>query len=122
MVVFAPTSVKNIFNMGFGDLLSDGSIDDTVNSNNGDLNKVLATVIQILMEFTKEYPYAKVAFIGSTATRTALYKRIIKTYYSIFSTEFIISVLVEKSGGYIEINFDPSAKEKCLAFFIKRII
>ena len=49
-VVFAPTPVKNIFNLGFGDLLNDGTIDDTANSNNGDLIKVLATVIQIFYQ------------------------------------------------------------------------
>lgn len=108
--------------MDFGDLLSDGSINDTVNSNNGYLIQVLATVIQILKEFTKEYPYVKVVFTGSTPTRTSLYKRIIKTYYPIFSEEFIISALVEKSGSYAEVEFNPLAQEKYYAFFIRRII
>ena len=121
LVVFAPTPVKNIFNLGFGDLLDDGTIDDTANSNNGDLIKVLATVIQILKEFTREYPYAKVVFSGSTPARTALYRRILKAYYPTFSKEFIISALVEAPTGFCEVPFDHSAKEKYLAFFVQRI-
>ena len=121
LVVFAPTPVRDIFNLGFGDLLDDGTIDDTANSNNGDLVKVLATVIQILKEFTREYPYAKVVFSGSTPTRTALYRRILKVYYPTFSNEFIISALIEGSLGYREVPFDHSANEKYLAFFVQRI-
>jgi hypothetical protein len=48
VVDFVPLGLKNIVNLGFGDLLPDGSVDDTVNSNNGDMAKVLATVIDIL--------------------------------------------------------------------------
>jgi len=35
-VVFTHTGVRNIVNMGFGDVLPDGSIDDKANSNNKD--------------------------------------------------------------------------------------
>jgi hypothetical protein len=35
----------NLYNLGFGDLLPDGKIDDKVTSNNGDIIKVLSTVI-----------------------------------------------------------------------------
>ena len=34
VVQFSPTSAKNILNLSFGDLQPDGSIDDTVNTNN----------------------------------------------------------------------------------------
>jgi hypothetical protein len=120
LVIFAPTPVKNVFNIAFGDLLDNDSIDDTVRSNNGDLIKVLVTIIQILKEFTKEYPYAKVIFSGSTPIGTALYRRIIKTYYIDFTNEFIISALVETKTGYSEVPFDPSSSSHYLAFLIKR--
>ncbi len=41
VVEFSPTSEKNILNLGFGDLLSDGTLDDTANTNNGDIVKCL---------------------------------------------------------------------------------
>jgi hypothetical protein len=41
--------------MGFGDRLPDGSIDDTANSNNGDIVKVLATVIAVLKDLARSF-------------------------------------------------------------------
>jgi hypothetical protein len=61
--------VKNILNLGFGDLLPDGSVNDTSNSINGDIVKVLATIISIIEDFTTEYPDIKVVFAGSTVRR-----------------------------------------------------
>jgi hypothetical protein len=40
VVDFIPLGVRNIMNLGFGDLLPDGTIDDKANSNNGDITKV----------------------------------------------------------------------------------
>jgi len=71
VVEFTPTSV-DLYNLGFGDLLPDGKVNDTINSNNGDIVKVLATVVQIIKDFTKEYPHVKVVFTGSTNERTML--------------------------------------------------
>jgi len=121
VVVFAPTSLNNIFNLGLGDLMDDGTIDDTINSNNGDIIKVLSTVIRILGEFINEHPNAKVSFTGSTPSRTALYKRIIKTYRSSFGNEFIVSSLIEHNNEFKEVPFDHIENEECLGFFIQRI-
>jgi len=41
--------------MGFGDLQPDGSIDDKANSNNGDMIKVLATMVQVLGDFVSKF-------------------------------------------------------------------
>jgi len=57
-------------------LTPDGSIDDTVKSNNGDILKVLATVVQIARIFISQFPNAEIFFIGSTDERTRLYARI----------------------------------------------
>ena len=53
-VEFIPTSNKFILNLGFGDLKPDGTIDDTANSNNGDIIKVMATIIHIVKDFADE--------------------------------------------------------------------
>jgi len=79
VVDFVPLGPGNIMNLAFGDLLPDGTIDDQVNSNNGDIIKVLATVIDILRHFTIQYPKAEIYFEGSTEERTKLYGRIIRT-------------------------------------------
>jgi hypothetical protein len=50
-VDFTPTSIKNLYSLSFGDLLPDGSIDDMADSNNGDILRVLSTVVQIIKDF-----------------------------------------------------------------------
>jgi hypothetical protein len=39
IVDFVPYKIKNVMNLGFGDLLTDGTIDDRITSNNGDNKK-----------------------------------------------------------------------------------
>ena len=83
-VDFSPLGFDNIYNLGFGDLLPDGSFDTEVKSNNGDILKVLTTVVQITRDFTSQFPGIDLFFIGSTAERTKLYARILKMYYNDF--------------------------------------
>lgn len=120
-VIFAPTSYINIFNIGFGDLLEDGKIDDKANSNNGDMIKVLSTIIQILRDFSAEHQLVKVLFAGSTPNRTRFYERILKTYYDVFAKEFDITALIKTTDGYAETKFESNIRQEYFAFFIKRI-
>lgn len=120
IVEFTPLAIKNIYNLGFGDLQADGSIDDKANSNNGDIIKVLSTVIYIIKDFTEENPESKIIFSGSTKERTALYQRIIKTYLDDFRKEFLITALEGPPNSPKETEFDAGCKEPYLAFFVKR--
>lgn len=120
IVEFTPLTIKGIYNLGFGDLQTDGSIDDKANSNNGDIIKVLATVIYIIKDFTEENPEAKIVFSGSTKERTRLYQRIIKTYFNGFRKEFHITALEGPANNPKETVFDAAYKEPYLAFFVKR--
>ena len=120
VVDFVPIGIKNIMNLGFGDLLPDGSVDDKANSNNGDIVKVLVTIVQIVRSLILQYPDAKIVFTGSTAERTKLYERIIKMYYEDFRTEFKISVLLEVKQAYKEEDFEPGMSGSIFAFFVKR--
>jgi len=118
VVDFVPVGVGNIVNLGFGDLLPDGSIDDTSNSNNGDLVKVLATVIDILRHFANQNPNAEVFFNSSTPERTRLYNRIVRTYYSSFSQEFAISGIILVEEQLQAIPFESN--REYLGFLVKR--
>jgi hypothetical protein len=120
VVDFVPLGISNLISMGFGDLLPDGSIDDTATSNNGDITKVLATVIQILKDFLADYPRIEVFFMGSTYERTKLYTRILKTYYPIFNRDFIITALIGSETKNRRVSFDPLADIEYLGFLIKR--
>jgi hypothetical protein len=70
IVDFIPINKGDIVSLGFGDLLPDGSIDDKAISNNGDIVKVLVTVVDILKDFTSLYPSSQVFFVGSPDERT----------------------------------------------------
>jgi hypothetical protein len=121
VVDFGDTGIKNTFNLAFGDLQPDGSVDDMINSNNGDIVKVLATVISILKEFIALHPKANVTFLGSTKERTKLYTRILKTYYSTFSAEFQVLAFVNTDKGIDQVEFDPSGSLEYVLFLIKKI-
>ena len=121
VVDFFPLGIGNILNMGFGDLLPDGSLDDKANSNNGDIVKVLATVIDILRHFTELNPNAEIYFQGSTKERTKLYTRIVKMYYSTFSKEFAIAGVINTLSNINVIPYDPQVDNEYLGFLIKRI-
>lgn len=121
VVIFGSTPIPNFYNLAFGDLAPDGSIDDQIRSNNGDLVKVLATVIHIVKAFLQGHPSATVFFVGSSPNRTALYHRILKTYHQIFSNDFIISALIEHENGFKQTRFDPASNQPYLGFFVKKI-
>jgi hypothetical protein len=121
IAIFSSTPIGNLYNFGFGDRMANGTIDDQAGSNNGDIVKVLATIIEILKTFLHEHPTAKVSFVGSTHNRTALYGRILKTYYEAFAKQFVISGLIVENNFFKEILFTPSSTEEYLSFYIKNL-
>jgi len=121
VVDFIPMPTKNVFNLGFGDLLFNGELDDKANSNNGDIIKVFATVIDILQDFTKMNPSFIIEFQGSTFERTRLYNRIIRTYYQSFSKTYYVVGAIETETGRESVPFDPSTSLVYSVFFVKRL-
>jgi hypothetical protein len=120
-VVFTHTGYMNIVNMGYGDVLPDGSIDDKANSNNGDIVKVLGTIVQIMIDFTNKFPDSEIFFAGSTPERSKLYMRIVRTYYYAFSKIFTTNILEPKGNSFVERAFEPDIDIKFLGFLVKRI-
>jgi hypothetical protein len=70
----------NIYNLGFGDLQEDGSIDDLVVSDNNDTEMVLSTIVRTIFCFFEYRPEKTILFLGSTESRTRLYQIIISKY------------------------------------------
>ncbi len=68
---------ETIFQLSFGDLKNDNTLDFLTVSDNQDMKKVLATVIQTIFKFFELKPDKIIVFIGSTETRTRLYRIII---------------------------------------------
>ncbi len=82
LIKFSETHIEGIFNLGFGDKdKKTGKIDDLKVSNNGDSEKVLATVVSAIYAFTDVYKDAWVYVTGSTPSRTRLYQMGINKYY-----------------------------------------
>jgi hypothetical protein len=73
-ILFQKTNLLEYYNLTLADIQPDGSNDIFSKSNNGDLEKILSTVIQTILVFLVYYPFAKVVFTGSTPSRTRLYQ------------------------------------------------
>jgi hypothetical protein len=75
IIKFCRTDFSGMYNLAFGDKgLTNGEIDDTSVSNNGDARKILATVVDAVCIFSDKYPNAWIYAIGSTQLRTRLYR------------------------------------------------
>jgi hypothetical protein len=75
LVVYSETHLHNFYNLGFGDKDgTTGKIDDEVVTNNGDSDKVLATVASTIYIFMENFPDAMVFATGSSKARTRLYR------------------------------------------------
>ena len=115
-VAFTKTEWNNVYNLAFGDIDDDNDIDDYSVSNNGDRNKILATVASIVEAYTKKYPDRWIIFRGSTTERTRLYRMAVGLYLEELSTKFEIYAFVNE-------NVVPFVKNlKINAFLIKRKI
>jgi len=114
IIAFTATIQPNIYNLGMGDILPDGKlVDDLVVTNNGDRNKVLATVVYALYLYTKRYPDRWVAFKGSTPSRTRLYRMALNLYFTELNKYFhIYSIVDGKTQPF-------SGTQEATVFFIK---
>lgn len=89
LVQFQQMNLTNLCNLAFGDVnLLTGQLDDKVITDNGDSEKVLATVVAAVYAFTGQYPDAWIYATGSTATRTRLYRMGINKYFDIVDEDF----------------------------------
>lgn len=84
-------NLANLYNLAFGDRnIETGGIDDKVISDNGYIEKVLATVVSAVYAFADKYPIVWIYATGSTASRTRLYRLGINKYFNIVSEDFEI--------------------------------
>ncbi|NIG54452.1 hypothetical protein [Chitinophaga sp. Cy-1792] len=113
-ITFKFSKIENVVIMAFGDVNQDGEIDDLSISNNGDRNKVLATICQTIARYLKHYPERMVYFKGSTEERTRLYRMIINNNIKEFEAGHHIWMELD----YKFVPFQPSIK--VFGFAIKR--
>jgi len=91
LIKFSETTLKGFYNLAFGDKnLESGEIDDTVVSNNGDSEQILATVVAAVYSFTEQENDAWVYATGSTKARTRLYRMGISKYFDEVRQDFLV--------------------------------
>ena len=61
---------------------------DITSSNNGDVIKIISTVVAIITMFFDNHPIAKVYFEGNTKSRNNLYQRVFENYLNEFESHY----------------------------------
>lgn len=103
LIQFQETNEPNLYNLAFGDNVGETEIDDLAISNNGDSEKVLATVVSALYAFFDKYPAAFVYATGSTKDRTRLYRMGITKYYHEMIEDFYLYGQIDDEFPIFEI-------------------
>ena len=104
-VRYTETEFLNVWNLGFGDIdPKTGIINDKIISDNGDSEKVLATVAHTCIEFSKHFPEAMIFAVGSTPARTRLYQMGLTRNFNEISELFIIWGLLKEGWEIFEKN------------------
>ena len=112
---FTRLKTRNTYNLAFGILKQDNTIDDEIENNNNDRNTILATVFDIISVFTSRHPDSFVYFSGSSPSRNRLYRMAISVNFR-FLSEFY-HIWGDTTEGKVEL-FQPSRNYN--AFLIKR--
>jgi hypothetical protein len=89
LIEFQKTTEPDTYNLAFGDKHHlTGEIDDLAISDNGDTEKVLATVVSAVYAFLERHPTSYVYAQGSTRARTRLYRMGINRFYVEMKRDF----------------------------------
>jgi hypothetical protein len=100
------------YNLGFGDYDSENNeVSDTAVSDNGDMRKILATVVSTLKTFFQEKPYETVHIEGSDRVRKMYYHKLIVDYSNLIEELYVVK---GRSLGKIE----PFQKGKSYEFIL----
>jgi hypothetical protein len=115
-IIFMPTELADVDVLIFGNIIDDDEIDDFSTNNNGDRNKILATIATAVDIYTQRHPGRMIYFIGSTKERTRLYRMAIGLNLEELARTF--EIFAEPEG---QSDFVPFHKNmKISAFLIKR--
>lgn len=84
-------NLPNLYNLAFGERNPEnGEIDDMIVTDNGDSEKVLATVVAALYAFADKHPSTWIYATGSSVARTRLYRMGINKYFDFVQADFHI--------------------------------
>lgn len=110
LIQFSTTNYRDVFNLAFGDKNPEtGNLDDMVISNNGDSEKVLATVVRCVYAFTHKNPESWIYASGSTKSRTRLYRMGIAKFFEEANNDFEIYGQINDEWESFRSNVDYEA-------------
>lgn len=85
-----------VYNLAFGDWDdANGILRDDTRSNNGDRDRILATVANTVLDFLQHHSGARIVAEGITPGKTRLYQMAINTHFSEITQLFDIKGLME---------------------------
>jgi hypothetical protein len=104
----------NTHNLALGDLdESTGKVNDDARTNNGDRDKILATVAEIVVDFLEHHPGATVLAIGATPVRSRLFQIVLNIIWENTRDIYLLE-------GYLDGEWEDFAPMKTYeAFTIK---
>ena len=106
----------NTYNLGFGDYNFENEIiDDKVNSKNGDMEKIMATLVAIINDFSVKNKNCQIFLSGSDSIRTRFYQMAILKFYDEFSAAYEIKGTID---GFSE-SFQKNKKYE--SFLIRKM-
>jgi hypothetical protein len=114
LIKFQPLSKVDYFNLSFGDIINIDEVDDMNITDNGDSQKVLATVANAVLNFTDINRKARIVIVASSAARTRLYRIGISNNLFEINKQFILLGLLNNNWEV----FEPGKDYK--AFLAKR--
>ena len=124
VVRFGITNNPQVYNLAFGNKINlkgkDFTIDDTVISDNGDRDKVIATIAEAVFVFTEINDDKYVYFSGNSVSRNRLYRMVISNNLKELSEKFLIFGIIEKGSEGKSQAMDFSSAIEFKGFLIKR--
>lgn len=109
-VYFQETTKENYVSLLMGDYDPEtGKTDFYSVSNNGDRDKILATIVDIFYNYFELYPNQVITFTGANDARTRLYQMAINAYYDELTLDFHIYGELNKTTELFKKNVNYSA-------------
>jgi hypothetical protein len=103
VIRYAQTVIPDFYTLALFDKLETGVLSDSSRTNQGDMEKVLATVLQTVFVFLSKHPDATVVFTGSTPARTRLYQIAISK--EIFKVKHLFAIQGFTDGNFEDFEF-----------------
>jgi len=99
LLVFKKLFVDKLYNLSLLDVMPDGTLSDSHLSNNNDLRKVLATIVQVIIDYTTQFPDRNIFFQGSDdGRRISLYHKAISKHLFVLDKIFDIYGICDDGG------------------------